>query len=388
MQMKNNIKVQTLSQIHVGSGVFLQKGNDFIVVSKNGDSDIYVIDPNKLGEIIGTDQATIDEWVVRIENGTAADYIEMRTKGHSPKEYAKRKITNFANFDDTQGTLKECLHDGMGRPYIPGSSIKGAIRTAVVAALARNKGNDYLTQKLAKIFQEWNKGKQNKMLSDFEKNFMGNNPNSDLFRFITVGDAFFDKNSGVAVKQINLNIRERESLIDKRMQQVVEAIGVDEKSSFALKIDKERFEIVKNARHKDLEGLPALPEELTDIPHLFALINQHTKQLVEDEIRIWSEDYGDFKGQNNYIESMEEILGSINACRQNQCVLRLGQAIGWRFITGAWTEMLDEDFFYNNIVPSARPGNDRKYSSYVFPKSRRIDDESYVFGFLKLTYEV
>ena len=385
--MKNNIKVQTLSQVHVGSGVFLQKGNDFIVVNHGEESDIYVIDPNKLGNIIGTDQATIDEWVIRIERGTAADFIQLRTKGHQPREYAKRKITNFANIDDTQGTLKECLHDGMGRPYIPGSSIKGAIRTAVVAALANNKGNDYLSQKLTKIFQEVNKRKQDKMLSDFEKVFMGNNPNSDLFRFITVGDAFFGKSSEIAVKQINLNIRERDSLIDKRMQQVVEAIGPDETASFSLKIDKERFEFVKNARYKDLEGLPALPQELTDIPHLFALINQHTKQLVEDEIRIWSEDYSDFRGQSGYVENMEEILESINSCKPNQCVLRLGQAIGWRFITGAWTENLDEEFFYSTIVSKARPRNEQKYSDYVFPKSRRIDDESYVFGFLKLTFE-
>ena len=198
--MKNNIKAKTLSQVHVGSGVFLQKGNDFIVVNQGNESDIYVIDPNKLGTIIGTDQATIDEWVIRIESGTAADFIQMRTKGHQPNEYAKRRITNFANFDNIQGTLKECLHDGMGRPYIPGSSIKGAIRTAVVAALARNKGNEYLSKKFTKIFQEENRRRQDKMLSDFEKAFMGNNPNSDLFRFITVGDAFFDKSSEIAVK--------------------------------------------------------------------------------------------------------------------------------------------------------------------------------------------
>ena len=385
--MKNNIKAKTLSQVHVGSGVFLQKGNDFIVVNQGNESDIYVIDPNKLGTIIGTDQATIDEWVIRIESGTAADFIQMRTKGHQPNEYAKRRITNFANFDNIQGTLKECLHDGMGRPYIPGSSIKGAIRTAVVAALARNKGNEYLSKKFTKIFQEENRRRQDKMLSDFEKAFMGNNPNSDLFRFITVGDAFFDKSSEIAVKQINLNIRERNSLVDNRMQQVVEAIGPDESTSFSMKIDKERFEFVKNARHKDLEGLPALPQELTNIPHLFALINQHTKQLVEEEIRIWSEDFGDFHGQSGYIENLEDILNSINSCNPNQCVLRLGQAIGWRFITGAWTECLDEDFFYDNIVPKARPRNAQRYSDYVFPKSRRIDDESFVFGFLKLTFE-
>lgn len=385
--MKNNIKVKTLSQIHVGSGAMLQKGNDFIVRKNDGDSYIYVIDPNKLGMILGTDQATIDEWVVHIERGTADDFIQNRTAGCTPREYAKRRITNFANFDNTQGTLKECIHDGMGRPYIPGSSLKGAIRTAVMASLARKKGKEALTEQFNKIFDERDFRKQERLLSNIEKRLFGDNPNSDLFRFLTVSDAFFDNGSEIAVKQINLNIRKKDSLKDTRMQQIVEAIGPDEGSSFSLKVDKERYEKVRNAHHPDLERLPFLPQEMSDIPHLFELINQHTKKLVEEEIRMWGEDYSNFRGQKGYLENLEDILEAINSCKANECILRLGQAIGWRFITGAWTEEMDEDLFYERIVPKARPGNDRKYSNYVFPKSRRIDDESYVFGFLKLTLQ-
>ncbi len=384
--MNNNIQVKTLSQIHIGSGVMLQNGNDFIVVDSAGESDIYVIDPNKLAGIIGTDPSTIDQWVIHIERGTASEFLQTRTQGHSPKEYAKRRITNFANFDNIQGTLKECLHDGMGRPYIPGSSIKGAIRTAIMATLARKEGKDFLSKEFSKIFQDDDIRKQNKRLSEFEKHFFGNNPNSDIFRFLTVSDAFFDKSSEIAIKQINLNITHRDNLKDYRMQQVVEAIGTDEDSSFSLKIDKKRYEQVKTAHHKDLTGLPALPEEISDIPHLFSLINQHTKQLVEDEITMWSEEYAVYHGQDTYVDNMENILTEINSCKPNECVLRLGQATGWRFITGAWTEQISEDLFYNHIVPLSRPGNDRRYSEYVFPKSRRIDDESFLFGFLKLIH--
>ena len=385
--MKNNIKIKTLSQIHVGSGVMLQKGNDFIVTYDAGNSDIYVIDPNKLGMILGTDRATIDEWVVHIEGGTANDFIQNRIAGHTPKEYAKRRITNYANFDNTQGTLKECIHDGMGRPYIPGSSLKGAIRTAVMASLARKKGKDTLTEQFKKIFAERDSRRQDRLLSNIEKKYFGDNPNSDLFRFLTVSDAFFEQDSEIAVKQINLNIREKDSLKDTRMQQIVEAIGPDEESSFSLKIDKERYEKVSSAHHPDLERLPRLPQEMSDIPHLFELINRHTKKLVDDELRIWSEDYSNYRGQQGYLESLEDILNAIESCKANECVLRLGQAIGWRFVTGAWTEEMDEDLFYSRIVPKARPGNNRKYSDYVFPKSRRIDDEAYVFGFLKLTFQ-
>lgn len=400
--MNNNISIKTLSQVHVGSGVFLHKGNDFIVINKNKESDIYVIDPNKLGAIIGTDRQSIEEWVAIIERGDSDKYIISKTAGHNPKEFSKRRITNFANFENTQGTLKECLHDGMGRPYIPGSSIKGAIRTTVVSFLARNMGNEFLTHSIDQIYLEREEklnrmspkrvsnlttSQRNNMLNfeRIEKELVGTNPNVDIFRYISVGDAFFDVDSGISIKQINLNIRERDSLIDKRKQQIVEAIGPGEESSFSLKIDLAKYINSREFNHRDMVYQPIFPQEIGNIPALFALINQHTRRLVEYEINYWENSVVGYNGQDKYIEQMDEILDEINICNENQCVLRLGQAIGWRFITGSFLDILDEHYFKNMIVPIARDKNNN-YTNYDFPKSRRIDDESYVFGFVKLQY--
>ena len=130
---------------------------------------------------------------------------------------------------------------------------------------------------------------------------------------------------------------------------------------------------------------PIFPQEIGNIPALFALINQHTRRLVEYEINYWENSVVGYNGQDKYIEQMDEILDEINICNENQCVLRLGQAIGWRFITGSFLDILDEHYFKNMIVPIARDKNNN-YTNYDFPKSRRIDDESYVFGFVKLQY--
>lgn len=382
--MMNNVTIETLTYVHIGSGVFLQKGNDFIVVEQNGNSDVYIIDPNKLGAIIGTDPQTIAQWVAMIERGDADSFIKKRTAGHSPKEFSKRKISNFANFDNTQGTLKECLHDGMGRPYIPGSSIKGAIRTAVMASMARMQGKDYISQEINRIFNERDRRKREKKYNDIEKQLLGVDPNSDLFRFISVGDAFFGKSSEVSVKQINLNITRNPSLIDKRKQQIVEVIGPGENATFSLKIDMAHYNRVRNAHHRDLASLLPFPGSISAPIALFSLINAHTKKLVEEEIRYWNNEIDSHTGQEDYVATLEDILGTIKSCQPGECVIRLGQAIGWRFITGAWTEMLDDDVFYEKIVPVSRPFNEEKYKRFDFPKSRRIDDESYVFGFIKL----
>ena len=125
-----------------------------------------------------------------------------------------------------------------------------------------------------------------------------------------------------------------------------------------------------------------LPAEISTITGLFKVINDHTKHLVESEISYWK-GLTQYYGADNYIDEMENILDDVNACKDGECVMRVGQATGWRFITGAWTEDLEN--FYDKVVPKARPHNRDRYSGYDFPKTRRIDDESYLFGFVKLS---
>ena len=38
----------------------------------------------------------------------------------------------------------------------------------------------------------------------------------------------------------------------------------------------------------------------------------------------------------------------------------------------------------NVVVPASRPNTER-YEEYDFPKTRRLDEESYILGFVKLT---
>ena len=86
-----------------------------------------------------------------------------------------------------------------------------------------------------------------------------------------------------------------------------------------------------------------------------------------------------------YVESMKKILDEVRKCGKGQCILRLGQASGWRFTTGAWTEGLS--IFKSTIVPMARPKNkENNYEMYDFPKTRRIGEGSdNILGFVKLT---
>lgn len=362
----SKIKIETLSPVHIGSGQFLQNNTDFVSDFEDDDSFLYVIDPKKILRIIGDER--IDAWVKSIENGQSIkDFI----KGKHPKMYSSRSILNFAEINRTD-TLKECIHNGMGLAYIPGSSIKGALRTAVLATLAANQTG--LEYKLKDF-----KGKIG--ASQIEKSLFGNDPNHDIFRYVQVGDAYFEKECEVAVNLINLNIREsKDDLIDKSKHQVVEAIGMDCESSFQLKINSS---VNQWANKKSNNDIKLLPDSMRSVSSLFNLVNNHTAKLIEDEIGYWSNDV-DKSGSDGYIEKLEEILDVANQCdKSKECVLRIGHASGWRFITGAWTENLKN--FHDVVVPASRPRNN-VYEQYDFPKSRRLgEDDSDVFGFVKLS---
>lgn len=353
----SNIQIKTLSHVHIGNGILLQLGNDFLVDNRGNDSFIYILSVDKLGKLIRTDATLVSNWTNAIEKGEADSFVRQLLTGHSYKDISKRRITNYASFERTNPTLKECIHDGIGRPYIPGSSIKGAIRTIVFSSMASEKIQSVLSECT-------NSDERKKAMFGMEKSLLGRTADADVFRFLSTGDAYFDKESEIAVKQINLNITEKNKLKDFSKQQVVEAISSDMISSFRLNIKEKFFE------KTGLNGLQAL----------FKLINDHTRKLVQEEIDYWD---GFSDDVNDYVSSMEDVLTEIKQCQPNECVLRIGQGSGWRFISGAWLESIDQDVFDKEVAPLCRPNNYR-YQQYDFPKSRRIDDESYVFGFVKL----
>lgn len=355
----SKIKIETLSPVHVGNGVFLQKGNDFIEISDGDDSDIYVLNIDKLGAVIGTDATSISKWTTAIQNGEAEEFIKSRIHKDYVR-YSKRHITNFADFSKNNGTLKECIHDGRGFPYIPGTSIKGAIRTALVAALASEQIVNDLESKP-------NQADWKTVIYGMEKKLLGDMGNS-VFRYLCTGDIYFEKDVEIALRQINLNITQRDRLIDTTKQQVVEAIAAEQISEFRLNINQKFYEKLNKSNLQNLNAL-------------FSLINHHTWSLVEYEIENWSE-----KGDDaiEYIDGMDAIKNVCKSCKPGECVLRLGQGVGWRFITGAWLEQIDNDYFYDKIVPVCRPKS-HIYQDYEFPKSRRIGDAMDLFGFVKLT---
>lgn len=365
----SKIKITTLTPVHVGSGNFLQYNSEFVPFKSQGESYLGIIDERKILDLIGVNH--LNDWVLSIER---QDSTKELVKRYAPQshigDYLKRYEPFCADELKASDTLKECMHNGMGVPYLPGSSLKGAIRTAITATLAKRS-----------LPVTVDKSKLKSLASDIEGRLFGKDPTEDIFRFFQIGDAYFEPNCEIALRLImSINITQQESLYPKGnlKPQLVEAIGLDAESIFSMKIDTEAYRRCKSA----MAGMGTLPDEIQTLSGLFQLINAHTMQLVGEEIEYWQEIGREKRGADRYIERMQEILDIAKSCDSNSCVLRLGHSSGWRFITGAWGEHLD--CFDSAIVNLARPNNNR-YAEYDFPKSRRTDSDGDLLGFVKLS---
>ena len=365
----SKVKITTLTSVHIGSGETYQYGTDFIRGKEaDGNSIISIIDPKRVLALIG--EKNLDAWVTAIDGGRPTDQIVNQFAPSAKLEqYSRRIISLWADTIKPTDTLKEYIHDGLGRPYIPGSSIKGAIRTAVLASISKERDD----------LEQYAKDKHGKVTAKaIEGRLFGKDANSDVFRFLHIGDAFFGRNYEAAVRMVNINERGKAGFWDMTKSQLVEVLPFDDEATFELRLKTELYEKAKSAT-------ALLPDCMRTLPDLFQTINQHTQTLIEQEILYWMErqDKDDSGNVDTYLKNMRVLLNEVKHCQPDkECVLRIGAGSGWRFITGAWTE--DWATFETIVIPAARRNNQR-YTQFHFPKTRRVDEVCDVLGFVKLS---
>ena len=371
-----NIKIETLTPVHIGSGNLLQYNTDFFddLPLETRKRILYVIDDHKILALIGIDN--VQKWVLSIEKGqNIKEFLKVYAPDAKPEDYSKRHIAFYGDkYFEKKDTLKECIHNGMGLPYIPGSSIKGALRTAVTATLAKRTAK--LDDKVKNRFGEFEG-------AILEKCLFGSDPNHDIFRFLQCGDAYFPIGSEVAfLLQMFLNITHNDSLQQKEdiKPQFIEALRTGLKTEFQFKLNKGYYDWIKK---QNPSAVGNLPNEMSDIAKLFKLVNEHTLTLVEQEVDFWSEQ--EKSGAESYVEQMMKMAKAIRQELDNgnkSCILRIGHAVGWDFITGGWARNLTD---FEMVINKSRPDEERYYIDYPFPKSRRLDSKSNIIGFVKLT---
>lgn len=358
-----NAKATILTPIHIGSGAQATRDVDFLYFDKLGKASI--VDADKVLAILG--EENVGQWTTCIENRHGFfQLLSSRKKDLTPTDVAARTLTVRHPGLHEKNELKEQLHTGMGVPLLPGSSVKGAVRTALFAYFIRqNKGNDVrIRQNLINYRRQFSD-------TQLIRKYFGEDPNHDMLRLLKIMDATFPETECFRSETVNQKRNGWE--IDLRFTQFLEAIPAKTTGSLAFQFDEttERNARKMNFFRQDTALLR--PEKL------FPIINSHTLDLIDRELNYWVEE-NEPDVLDTYLDKLREIGEQIRTLRPDECILRLGWGTGFRNMTGDWhINMTDGDYY--DLVRELRP---RHSQDLPYPKTLRILKDGRPLGFVKI----
>jgi CRISPR-associated protein Csm5 len=331
---KYYIAVETLTPVHIGSGRELMGNFEYLFFKK--DRKIALIDEHKVLNLIGTDQ--IDKWVSIIDQGgNLLHYLLQRTRNLQAKDVSQR-IISVPDQGPEQGkhaqTILEQLHNGTGKPMLPGSSLKGALRTAVFTGLLLEyKAPGRLLQETYK--KKWDRKKNREIYTfkdkELQKKLLGENANQDTFRMLRTGDIHFTQTE--AFPTLTVNKKYNGWMMDSKISPYLECIPSGQKSICELSIIKNR---------NILDSLANIPFKTWE--ELCAIVNDHTRRLLKDELAFWESEHNP-PLTATYLEHLQKLLKQIPEDHE-ACLLRIGYGSGVNFMIGGWqSELMDDDLY-------------------------------------------
>lgn len=191
------MSLTTLSPIFIGSGEELNKS---MYVYNN--REIMIIDERKLIKELLLRKGLYESFLNECYSGNLnlTNFLERHLNGYKDMDIYKYKIMSYSDVKTNSkfNNINTFIKSSNGKPYIPGSSIKGAIRTAIIANEIYNNKEKYI-----KLFKYRNtiinlEDLENKVLTDIFSNFSFKFNNEEdksevppdiLFKFLYISDS-------------------------------------------------------------------------------------------------------------------------------------------------------------------------------------------------------
>jgi CRISPR-associated protein Csm5 len=332
-----DLRISLISPVHIGTGVELRKEFDFI--TQHGCT--YRLD----------EDAILADFIDQIRPDAFGNYPTLEkilTKaGAQNTKYYRYKLKGMLRSGKTDARLQECIKDIADQPYIPGSSIKGALRTAL-AWSGWEESNVKLTQNKLGRRKYWAGQK-------LEREIFGRDPNHDLLRALRVSDCTSKDASRhlVVVNAQVLTLKELGSPIE------LEAIGGDAVFTGAVTLDGYLF----SAQAEQKLGFS---EKRAWLSNLLVRAQQHSRARIE-KMMSW---YSKIDRGERVVNFLSKLL-SFEA-QPNQALIQLGWGTGWDGKT-FWTHLMADQYQFEKILKDYQMvKKGKRQPGDPFPKSRRV----------------
>ncbi len=380
------VTLTTLTPVHIGSGQTLKKGFDFLLEGNK----VGFMDLDKIVSFIGEDY--ISQLSASIERGESLGTFLREGRGfkHLELKDISSRIADGVYLSPTVAELKEQYHTSIKGACIPGSSLKGAIKTAIWDSLTnddffnslQSKDFGFLNQK--KVVEKWKD-------ATIEKKLFGPNANEKSTRFLKIGDCHFEATS-TQVHEVGIYNAYRGGYWDfkKGNNFLAEVIPAKASAQLEIKIDEQLLQRNTSRYHEKWERTNT-DFVSNGFAGLCQLINSYTKNLLDWEFEdLETNGFDKEEAGENMLDNLNIIYKSIDAIEQKKCneaILRIGGNCGWKFTTSGWITKenapLSEDDFYQLRKAIQK----RDYSEMNFwPKTRKMTMQGVPLGFVKISF--
>jgi CRISPR-associated protein Csm5 len=331
------VTVATLTPLHIGSGRLLLKDYDYAVSQKS----TWRINEDAL---LGA-QDLSDPRLAETLSRTAPAQLLKPVDLHADSPFIRYRLAGTPRSEDKGAQLQEQLKTVRDEAFLPGSSLKGAIRTALA-------------------WHGWAERQVKPGKSDLERNprfagrrleqqIMGPDPNHDLLRALQVSDsAPAGKDRLIVLNAQVVTAGTLGSPIE------LEAVQADTPFHLTIKVDRALYNQWAKQNRFQLGGNPTW---LAQIPQL---IQQHTSQRLARELA-WYQNRPGAQATASFYQQL--VKARVPA---NGCLLQVGWGTGWDGKTFG-SHLQADDRFMEYLINTYRLARGKRQAGDPFPKSRR-----------------
>lgn len=314
--ISHKVSLTTLSPVFIGAGEehVLSPYSDFV---QRGDSLIY-IDNDRLQEAMQGDDVFVEAYVKemrRFENNRSTFSLE-----HFITDTLERHVDDFAarvvqiDGDIQKNHIRRFIATG-GKPFIPGSSLKGAIRTAVLVDWLLNTPSG--KRQLGEIKRHVDKRDLKSLKKmNLERNCFGSIAN-DAFRHLRISDSGVINQSALSVSEMKrVSLRARRQSFKKRQSDIPQW-------SETLMPSTTSGVLLSMTAPKGKTGFSFLNEQ--SLSSLFAVVNKVSLDSCLHELDELEEN----KTFKDFFRFYEDLERDIRSLKSNEAILRLGGGKTW-----------------------------------------------------------
>ena len=369
--MKQKYQLQTLTPVHIGSGETLNQIDGYYANGR-----WYHID---LDRVLAHPSTDLNALTSEMSQHQFRWHRYLSDRNIDPSECSDYSLICPQSPETVE--IREAIKAIDNRPYIPGSTLKGALRTALLGEFLSVNDDVYEKSQdhIDTLIDRGPRGnpRREQPARQIEQFAFGKDPNHDLLRALQVSDTQPLQSDVLEIGLVwTLTLNGNNQLVEKRdggqeYKHFLQQFQAHQRLTFTLKIDDFLFRNREKAR---LRYSDSQEQTLRDIAEV---CRSDANALMQRERKFY-DDYNLSGIANIY----DELIRINNKLPEGAFLLQIGWGTGYHantvtsMIADADADSPEDEDFWMDLRERFRLGQSRSrrdsYDERAFPKTRRI----------------